>query len=82
MPTLFEKICAGEIPADIVFQDELCVCFRDIAPQAPTHLLLVPRVARRAISATRTTPTAIAALRASLLPPRGAAVSPDEVVIP
>lgn len=45
MPTLFEKICAGEIPADIVFQDELCVCFRDIAPQAPTHLLLVPRVA-------------------------------------
>jgi histidine triad (HIT) family protein len=43
MPTLFEKICQGEIPADIVYQDELCVCFRDIAPQAPTHLLLVPR---------------------------------------
>jgi histidine triad (HIT) family protein len=45
MPTLFEKICQGEIPADIVYQDELCVCFRDIAPQAPTHLLLVPRKA-------------------------------------
>lgn len=43
MPTLFEKICLGEIPADIVYQDERCVCFRDIAPQAPTHLLLVPR---------------------------------------
>lgn len=43
MPTLFEKICQGEIPADIVYQDDLCVCFRDIAPQAPTHLLLVPR---------------------------------------
>jgi histidine triad (HIT) family protein len=43
MPTLFEKICQGEIPADIVYQDELCVCFRDIAPQAPVHLLLVPR---------------------------------------
>ncbi len=43
MPTLFEKICAGEIPADIVYQDEQCVCFRDISPQAPTHLLLVPR---------------------------------------
>lgn len=43
MPTLFEKICQGEIPADIVYQDEFCVCFRDIAPQAPTHLLLVPR---------------------------------------
>jgi len=45
MATLFEKICQGEIPADIVYQDEHCVCFRDIAPQAPTHLLLVPRKA-------------------------------------
>jgi histidine triad (HIT) family protein len=43
MATLFEKICQGEIPADIVYQDDHCVCFRDIAPQAPTHLLLVPR---------------------------------------
>lgn len=41
--TLFEKICVGEIPADIVYQDDQCVCFRDIGPQAPTHLLLVPR---------------------------------------
>lgn len=43
MPTLFEKICNKEIPADIVYEDEFCVCFRDIAPQAPVHLLLVPR---------------------------------------
>ncbi len=43
MSTLFEKICTGEIPADIVYSDELCVCFRDISPQAPTHVLLVPR---------------------------------------
>lgn len=41
--TLFEKICTGEIPADIVYQDDWCVCFRDISPQAPVHLLLVPR---------------------------------------
>ncbi len=41
--TLFEKICEGEIPADIVYQDDLCVCFKDISPQAPVHLLLVPR---------------------------------------
>lgn len=41
--TLFERICAREIPADIVYQDDQCVCFRDIGPQAPTHLLLVPR---------------------------------------
>ncbi len=58
MPTLFEKICAGEIPADIVYQDELCVCFRDISPQAPTHLLLVPRkpIARLAEATADDTP--------------------------
>ena len=41
--TLFEKICEREIPAEIVYEDEQCVCFRDIAPQAPAHLLVVPR---------------------------------------
>lgn len=41
--TLFEKICDREIPADIVYEDELCVGFRDISPQAPVHLLIVPR---------------------------------------
>lgn len=41
--TLFEKICDREIPAEIVHEDELCVCFRDISPQAPVHLLIVPR---------------------------------------
>jgi len=41
--TLFEKIIAGEIPADIVYEDDDCVAFRDINPQAPTHLLIVPR---------------------------------------
>ena len=41
--TLFEKIIAGEIPADIVYEDDYCVAFKDIQPQAPTHLLVVPR---------------------------------------
>jgi histidine triad (HIT) family protein len=41
--TLFQKICDKEIPAQIVHEDELCVCFHDISPQAPVHLLLVPR---------------------------------------
>ena len=41
--TLFEKICDKEIPASIVHEDDLCVCLRDISPQAPMHLLLVPR---------------------------------------
>ena len=41
--TIFQKIADGEIPGDIVYEDDLCLCFRDIQPQAPTHLLLVPR---------------------------------------
>jgi histidine triad (HIT) family protein len=41
--TIFERIAEGEIPAEVVYQDEHCVCFRDINPQAPVHLLLVPR---------------------------------------
>ncbi|MBT7958427.1 MAG: histidine triad nucleotide-binding protein [Akkermansiaceae bacterium] len=43
MPTLFEKIAAREIPADIVYEDDLCLCFHDINPQAPIHLLIVPK---------------------------------------
>lgn len=43
--TLFEKIRDGEIPADIVYEDELCLAFRDISPQAPLHVLVVPRAA-------------------------------------
>lgn len=41
--TLFEKIIAREIPATIVHEDAWCVAFRDISPQAPTHILVVPR---------------------------------------
>ena len=41
-PTIFSRIIAGEIPADIVYRDEQCVAFRDIQAQAPVHLLIVP----------------------------------------
>ncbi len=41
--TLFEKIAAREIPASIVYEDDKVVAFRDINPQAPTHILIVPR---------------------------------------
>lgn len=41
--TLFEKIIAREIPADIVHEDEVCLAFRDIAPKAPVHVLVVPK---------------------------------------
>lgn len=43
--TLFEKIRDREIPADIVHQDERCTAFRDISPQAPVHILVVPNQA-------------------------------------
>ena len=42
MPTLFEKIVAGEIPATIVFKDDRVTAFRDIHPQAPVHVLIIP----------------------------------------
>jgi histidine triad (HIT) family protein len=41
--TLFEKIIARQIPADIVFEDDQCLAFRDISPQAPVHILVVPK---------------------------------------
>ncbi|MCB0273075.1 MAG: histidine triad nucleotide-binding protein [Bdellovibrionales bacterium] len=43
MATIFQKIIDKEIPATIVFEDELCLAFKDINPQAPTHILLIPK---------------------------------------
>jgi histidine triad (HIT) family protein len=42
MPTIFTKIIKGEIPSDIVYQDDQVTAFRDIHPQAPVHILIVP----------------------------------------
>ena len=44
MNCLFCKIIAGEIPSNKVYEDDLVFAFRDIAPQAPTHILVVPKV--------------------------------------
>jgi histidine triad (HIT) family protein len=41
--TLFEKIIAGEIPSDKVYEDDLVYAFRDIDPKAPTHVLVIPK---------------------------------------
>ena len=41
--TLFSKIIDGEIPGDFVHQDDRCVVLRDVNPQAPVHLLVIPR---------------------------------------
>jgi len=43
--TIFQRIIDREIPADIVYEDEKCLAFRDIAPQAPVHVLVIPKKA-------------------------------------
>jgi len=41
--SIFKKIIDKKIPADIVYEDDFCLAFRDITPQAPVHILLIPR---------------------------------------
>jgi len=41
--TIFKKIIDKEIPADVVYEDDLCMAFRDIAPKAPVHVLVIPK---------------------------------------
>ena len=41
--TIFKKIIDGEIKADVVYEDDLCLAFRDVSPQAPVHVLLIPK---------------------------------------
>ena len=43
MDTIFTKIINKEIPADIIYEDDLSLVFKDIQPQAPTHLLIIPK---------------------------------------
>jgi histidine triad (HIT) family protein len=43
--TIFARIIDREIPADIVYEDDDCLAFRDVSPQAPTHVLLIPKKA-------------------------------------
>lgn len=42
--TIFKKIIDGEIPAKKVFEDDLCLAFHDVNPQAPVHILLIPKI--------------------------------------
>ena len=43
MPTIFKRIIDRDIPADIVYEDDRCLAFRDINPQAPVHFLVIPK---------------------------------------
>ncbi|MDP6466939.1 MAG: histidine triad nucleotide-binding protein [Pirellulaceae bacterium] len=49
--TIFKRIIDGEIPADLVFEDEHCLAFHDVNPQAPTHVLVIPRKEIRSLDA-------------------------------
>ncbi|XP_063632549.1 adenosine 5'-monophosphoramidase HINT1-like [Cydia splendana] len=42
-PTIFDKILSREINADIIYEDDLCMAFNDISPQAPVHFLVIPK---------------------------------------
>lgn len=42
-PTIFDKIISKEIKADIIYEDELCLAFNDVSPQAPVHILVIPK---------------------------------------
>ena len=48
--TIFKRIIDREIPADIVYEDEFCLAFRDISPKAPVHVLLIPKQEIPAVS--------------------------------
>lgn len=43
-PTIFDKIIQKEIPADIIYEDEKCLAFRDVSPQGPVHFLVIPKI--------------------------------------
>ena len=49
--TIFSKIVRGELEADVVYSDDVCMAFRDINPQAPIHILIIPRKAISGINA-------------------------------
>jgi histidine triad (HIT) family protein len=49
--TIFKRIIDKEIPADVVYEDDRCLAFRDIAPKAPTHVLVIPKQEIRSLDA-------------------------------
>ncbi len=51
MNTIFKRIIDREIPADVVYEDDLCLAFRDVSPQAPVHVLVIPKQEIRSVDA-------------------------------
>ncbi|CAH8497799.1 unnamed protein product [Dicrocoelium dendriticum] len=52
-PTIFSKIISGEIKADIIYEDDICLAFNDRSPQAPVHFLVIPKVQIPSLDATK-----------------------------
>jgi histidine triad (HIT) family protein len=50
--TVFSKIIKREIPAEIIYEDDLCLAFKDVQPQAPVHILLIPKKEIRSMAET------------------------------
>jgi len=50
MPSIFTKIIKREIPAKIIFEDDACIAFHDIAPQAPVHVVITPKKEIRSLA--------------------------------
>lgn len=48
--TIFDKIIRKEIPAEIVYEDDLCLAFKDVNPQAPIHILIIPKISIAKVS--------------------------------
>lgn len=59
MGTIFSKIINREIPAQIVYEDDLCLAFKDINPQAPVHILLIPKKPIRSLAEVQTNDAAL-----------------------
>jgi histidine triad (HIT) family protein len=53
MSTIFSKIIAREIPARIIYEDDRCLAFHDVHPQAPTHILVIPKKEIPRVAATQ-----------------------------
>ena len=70
---LFCKIIAGEIPSSKVYEDDLCLAFNDIAPQAPTHFLVIPKEHIPSVSAVNAENSAVVAHIFEVIPKIAAA---------
>ena len=59
MSTIFKRIIDREIPADVIYEDDLCLAFRDVSPQAPVHVLVIPKQEIKSVDAIEETDAAL-----------------------